>query len=208
MLQRLCVQHALYSGLLSHYLVEYQQKPSSVIGRHSELLLSTIINQNVAINFFAICYKLLCSAYQPCMHGYLFGGEMQPYTALLRTARLLISGNAAYTFLFGSLFIILCIFFASLPVFSVVIQDFLSFGYCDALKYGLARTVKVFRNGARQCLFQDLKTASHFFPTTAHVRTVCRNARRTAMRGAHQFDCHNTCQTLKTAAEHHIQTTV
>ena len=34
------------------------------------------------------------------------------------------------------------------------------------------------------------------------------NARRTAMRGAHQFDCHNTCQTLKTAAEHHIQTTV
>ena len=37
---------------------------------------------------------------------------------------------------------------------------------------------------------------------------VHRNARRTAMRGAHQFDCHNTCQTLKTAAEHHIQTTV
>ena len=47
-----------------------------------------------------------------------------------------------------------------------------------------------------------------FFPTTAHVRTVCRNARRTAMRGAHQFDWHNTCRTLKTAAEHHIQTTV
>ena len=35
-----------------------------------------------------------------------------------------------------------------------------------------------------------------------------RNARRTAMRGAQQFDWHNTCQTLKTAAEHHIQTTV
>ena len=27
-----------------------------------------------------------------------------------------------------------------------------------------------------------------FFPTTAHVRKVCRNARRTAMRDAHQFD--------------------
>ena len=26
-----------------------------------------------------------------------------------------------------------------------------------------------------------------FFPTTAHVRTVCRNARRTAMRGAPQM---------------------
>ena len=47
-----------------------------------------------------------------------------------------------------------------------------------------------------------------FFPTTAHVCTVYRNARRTAMRGAHQFDWHSTCQTLKTAAEHHIQTTV
>ena len=47
-----------------------------------------------------------------------------------------------------------------------------------------------------------------FPPTTAHVRTVCHNARRTATRGAHQFDRHNTCQTLKTAAEHHIQITV
>ena len=43
-------------------------------------------------------------------------------------------------------------FYASLPVFFVVIQDFLSFGYCDALKDGLARTVKVFRNGARTSL--------------------------------------------------------
>ena len=31
------------------------------------------------------------------------------------------------------------------PFFSVVIQDFLSFGYCDSLKDGLACTVKVFR---------------------------------------------------------------
>ena len=31
------------------------------------------------------------------------------------------------------------------PFFSVVIQDFLSFGYCDTLKDGLACTVKVFR---------------------------------------------------------------
>ena len=37
-------------------------------------------------------------------------------------------------------------------IFSVVIQDFLSFGYCDALKDGLAHTVKVFRNGARTSL--------------------------------------------------------
>ena len=34
----------------------------------------------------------------------------------------------------------------------MVIKDFLSFGYCDALKDGLARTVKVFRNGARTSL--------------------------------------------------------
>ena len=34
----------------------------------------------------------------------------------------------------------------------MVIQDFLSFGYCDALKDGLARTVKVLRNGARTSL--------------------------------------------------------
>ena len=47
-----------------------------------------------------------------------------------------------------------------------------------------------------------LENCQSFFPTTAHVRTVCRNAR------AHQFHRHNTCQTLKTAAEHHIQTTV
>ena len=36
--------------------------------------------------------------------------------------------------------------------FPVVIQGFLSFGYCDALKDGLARSVKVFRNGARASL--------------------------------------------------------
>ena len=41
------------------------------------------------------------------------------------------------------------IFLQAYPFFPVVIQDFLSFGYCDALKDGLARTVKVFRNGAR-----------------------------------------------------------
>ena len=33
------------------------------------------------------------------MHGYLFWGKMQPYTALLGTARLFILGNAACTFL-------------------------------------------------------------------------------------------------------------
>ena len=44
------------------------------------------------------------------------------------------------------------IFLRAYPFFSVVIKDFLSFGYCDALKYGLARTVKVFRNGARTSL--------------------------------------------------------
>ena len=42
--------------------------------------------------------------------------------------------------------------YASLPVFSVMIHNFLSFEYCDALKDGLARTVKVFRNGARTSL--------------------------------------------------------
>ena len=56
---------------------------------------------------------------------------------------------------FGSLFIILCrpyIFLQAYSFFPWVIQDFLSFGYYDALKYGLARTVKVFRNGARTSL--------------------------------------------------------
>ena len=44
------------------------------------------------------------------------------------------------------------IFLQAYRFFSVVIQDFLSFVYCDALKDGLARTVKVFRNGARTSL--------------------------------------------------------
>ena len=44
------------------------------------------------------------------------------------------------------------IFMQAYLFFSVVIQDFPSFGYCDALKDGLARTVKVFRNGARTSL--------------------------------------------------------
>ena len=44
------------------------------------------------------------------------------------------------------------IFVQAYPVFSVVIQDFISFGYCGALKDGLARTIKVFRNGARTSL--------------------------------------------------------
>ena len=34
----------------------------------------------------------------------------------------------------------------------MMIQDFLSFGYCDALKDGLSCTVKVFMNGARASL--------------------------------------------------------
>ncbi len=33
-----------------------------------------------------------------------------------------------------------------------------------------------------------------FFPTTAHVRTVCRNARRTAMRGAPQCAAHRNAR--------------
>ena len=51
---------------------------------------------------------------------------------------------------------------------------------------------------------------SHNCPCTYGVAQCAahRNARRNAMRGVHQFDRHNTCQTLKTAAEHHIQTTV
>ena len=73
--------------------------------------------------------------------------------ALLRTARLLISGNAAYTFFIWITFYnIMYIFIQDYLFFSVVIKDFLSFGYCDALKDGLARTVKVFRNGARTSL--------------------------------------------------------
>ena len=44
------------------------------------------------------------------------------------------------------------------PFFPVVIQDFLSFGYCDALKDGLARTVKAFRNGARTRVGVDYKS--------------------------------------------------
>ena len=44
------------------------------------------------------------------------------------------------------------IFMQAYMFFPVVIQYFLSFGYCDALKDGLARTVKVFRNGARTSL--------------------------------------------------------
>ena len=46
------------------------------------------------------------------------------------------------------------IFMQAYPFFrgDTPVQDFLSFGYCDALKDGLARTVKVFRNGARTSL--------------------------------------------------------
>ena len=70
--------------------------------------------------------------------------------------------------------------------------------------YDLAFLCVCLRAGVRLCAVPilDLKTASHFFPTTAHVRTVCRNAPRTAMRGAHG----TTLAKLKTAAEHHIQT--
>ena len=69
--------------------------------------------------------------------------------ALLRTARLLISGNAAYTFFIWITFYnIMYIFMQAYPFFSVVIQDFLSV----ALKDGLARTVKVFTNDARTSL--------------------------------------------------------
>ena len=56
------------------------------------------------------------------MHGYLFGGEMLPYMALLRTARLLISGNAAYTFFIWITFYnIMYIFMQAYLFFSVVI---------------------------------------------------------------------------------------
>ena len=44
------------------------------------------------------------------------------------------------------------IFMQAYTFFPVVIQDFLSFGYYDARKDGLASTVKVFRNGARTSL--------------------------------------------------------
>ena len=48
-----------------------------------------------------------------------------------------------------------------------------------------------------------------FLQLPMYVRCAAmRGALQCAMRGAHQFDWHNTCQTLKTAAEHHIQTTV
>ena len=79
----------------------------------------------------------------------------------------------------------------------------------------VSRIMSCFEYYADMCSYNALtvsilgfENCQSFFPTTAHVRTVCRNARHTAMRGAHQFDWHNTCQTLKTAVEHHIQTTV
>ena len=57
-----------------------------------------------------------------------------------------------HVFIWITFYNIMYIFMQAYPFFSVVIRDFLSFGYCDALKDGLARTVKVFRNGARTSL--------------------------------------------------------
>ena len=76
------------------------------------------------------------------MHGYLFGGKCsptRPYYAL----------HVFYLDHFLEYYVHV---FASLPIFFLVIQDFLSFGYCDALKDGLARTVKVFSHCARTSL--------------------------------------------------------
>ena len=86
----------------------------------------------------AIYLRGKCSPTRPyyALHAYSFQ-EMRPTR-----------------YLFGSFFIILpmYIFLQAYPFFSVAIQDFLSFGYCNALKDGLACNVKVFRNGARTSL--------------------------------------------------------
>ena len=55
-------------------------------------------------------------------------------------------------FIWITFYNIMYIFLQAYTVFFLVIQDFISFGYCEALKDGLARTVKVFRNGARTSL--------------------------------------------------------
>ena len=64
------------------------------------------------------------------------------------------------------------IFMQAYTFFPAVIQDFLSFGYCDALKDGLARTVKVFGNGARTSLLLSTGVPSN------QTWPIIRNERR------------------------------
>ena len=79
------------------------------------------------------------------------------------------------------------------PFFSVVIQDFLSFGYCDALKDGLACTVKVFRNGARSSLLLSTGVPSmQTWPIIRNKRRLQRLFLSTAsLSGLHILQSHN-----------------
>ena len=107
-----------------------------------------------------ICIELNVAGTMWCLiavHARLFiwGGNVALHGLITHCTLINFRKCALHVFLFGSLFIILCrpyIFLQAYSFFSMVIQDFLSFGCCDALKYGLARTVKVFRNGARTSL--------------------------------------------------------
>ena len=86
------------------------------------------------------------------MHGYLFGGGSVAIHGLIMHCTLINFRKCGLHVFYLDHFLKYVHLYASLPVFSVMIHNFLSFGYCDALKDGLARTVKVFRNGARTSL--------------------------------------------------------
>ena len=103
---------------------------------------------NPWFNYYVVPISRACTA------NYLGGEGNVALHGLITQCTLINSRKCGlHVFLFGSLFIILCTFlYKPTCFFFVVIQYFLSFGYCDALKDGLARTVKVFRNGARTSL--------------------------------------------------------
>ena len=94
-----------------------------------------VLDTNTPHVFFTIRRNCIVPNSCACTAIYL-GGKCSP-TALLGSARLFILGNAAYTFFYLDHFYDVD-FYASL-------HDFLSFGYCEALKDGLAHTVKVFK---------------------------------------------------------------
>ena len=83
------------------------------------------------------------------MHGYLLGGDVVLHGLIRHCTLFHFRKCGLHGFHLDHLCRVLC---KPTRYFPVVIQDFLSFGYCDTLKDGLARTVKVFRNGTRTSL--------------------------------------------------------
>ena len=95
------------------------------------------------------------------MHGYLLGGGNVALHGLITHCTLINFRKCGLHVFYLDHFLQYYVHFLQAYLFfSVVIQGFLSFGYCDALKDGLARTVKVFRNGARISLFLSTRVPS------------------------------------------------